>query len=68
MSRQIRKEYIEVCPPLFPGEQPMERIVLRDFPCPQCKGDKDCPVCKGTGKLRAVVTVTWEPGRDDPTR
>lgn len=50
-----------------------ERLISRGYDCPECCGNgwhweekgKDyektpCHVCKGTGKVDAVVTVHWQ--------
>lgn len=60
-------------PPLFPKEQPVERVEFGGIPCTYCHGNGwfwgmdeyrervkcECPVCKGNKRLKAVVTVNW---------
>ena len=60
-------------PPLFPKEQPVERVEFGGIPCTYCHGNGwfwgmdeyrerikcECPGCKGNKRLKAVVTVNW---------
>lgn len=60
-------------PPLFPKEQPVERVEFGGIPCTYCHGNGwfwgmdeyrerikcEYPVCKGNKRLKAVVTVNW---------
>lgn len=71
MSKQQPVLFIQ--PPLFPKEQPVERVEFGGIPCTYCHGNGwfwgtdeyrerikcDCPVCKGNKRLKAVVTVNW---------
>jgi len=64
-----------ICPPLFPKEHSYEMENFRGFNCTHCSGNgwiptlgprndnehMTCPVCKGSGKLKAVVTTKWMP-------
>ena len=68
-----RKELIEL---IAPGRIRAEKMVSRPQPCGYCGGigsftgnnpenlREQCPDCKGTGKVQAVVTVTWVPSGD----
>lgn len=55
-----------------------ETIVSGGYKCEYCQGNgyfwkeegfehvKDpCPVCKGSGRLKAVVTIEWKPTKKD---
>lgn len=71
----VKQQALLLSPSLFPDEHPMEKEVFNGIPCAHCHGNgqfwgtdekresvkKDCPVCKGTGMLKAVVTISWEP-------
>ena len=63
-----------ISPPLFPKEHPIEQTVFNGVPCAYCHGNGwfwgadeltresvkvQCPVCKGSKKLKAVVTINW---------
>lgn len=65
-----KQQALLLSPPLFPDEYPTEEEVFHGIPCAHCHGNgwfwgmdekRNCPVCKGTGILKAVVTVSWEP-------
>jgi hypothetical protein len=73
-SMSDKKQILEVFPPSREGEC-AEKTVLHYFMCPDCNGNgyrrnwearRDetdtvpCNRCKGTGRLRALVTVAWE--------
>ena len=65
-----RKELIEL---IAPGRTCAEKMVSRPPPCGYCGGigsftgnnpenlREQCPDCKGTGKVQAVVVLTWVP-------
>lgn len=56
-----------------------ERKDVRGFVCPECKGNKtfsnrtgyeewetkECPYCKGAGKVMATVRVHWLPDEEN---
>lgn len=77
MSRQ--QQALLITPPLFPKEHPYEMDTFFGFKCSYCHGNgwipaigernecerKDCPVCKGSGRLKAVVTTKWMPDKKD---
>lgn len=68
-----KQHILEIMPPMFPKEQPRERVEFGGIPCSYCHGNgwfwgmdeclgavkETCPVCKGHKKLKAVVTVEW---------
>ena len=53
-----------------------ESLESRGHSCPYCQGNgfhwqedeyqerhkKECPICKGSGRLNAVVTIEWKEG------
>lgn len=64
---------------MSPGGRRTERVLSRGHKCPYCQGNgyfwqeddwderykKECPICKGSGKLDAVITIEWKAdGRD----
>lgn len=72
MSKQQPVLFIQ--PPFFSKEQPVEQLVFNGFKCSYCQGNgwfwglddfgerikRECPVCKGSKRLKAVVTVSWK--------
>ncbi|WP_230328853.1 hypothetical protein [Phocaeicola massiliensis] len=72
MSKQ--QPVLLIQPPLFLKEQPVERVEFGGFKCSHCHGNgwfwgmdeygerikRECPVCKGSKRLKAVVTVSWK--------
>ena len=73
MSKERR--IIEITPgKLSPGGRMTEVIESKGFKCPYCQGNgyhwqedeyqerykKECPICKGSGKLDAVIEVEWK--------
>ena len=73
MSKERRM--IEIAPGLMsPGSRMSETIESRGYNCPYCHGNgyhwqedewqecykKECPICRGSGKLDAVITVEWK--------
>ena len=67
--------FINISPPDFVrGENEVEVINCIGHPCSYCHGDgffwsatqrgepikKECPICLGTGKLDAEVTIEWK--------
>lgn len=71
----VKQQVLLLRPPLFPSEFYIEQFVIPEITCGHCHGNgwfwgtdermesvkRDCPVCKGTGMLKAVVTISWEP-------
>lgn len=69
-----RKEIIELSAPSRLGKA--EKFVSRAQPCSYCRGEGSftgnnpqgervpCPDCGGSGKVRALVSVTWVPVTD----
>lgn len=77
MSKE--KRTIEIAPGLMiPGGRMTETIKSRDHTCPYCQGNgyhwmedeyqerykKECPMCKGSGRLDAVVKVEWKASKE----
>ena len=75
MSKERRM--IEIAPGLMsPGSRMSETIESRGYNCPYCHGNgyhwqedvwqerykQECPICKGSGRLDAVVTIEWKAG------
>ena len=73
MSKE--KRIIEIAPGrMSPGGRMTERVVSRGHSCPYCQGNgylwqedewrerykQECLICKGSGRLDAVVTVEWK--------
>ena len=68
-------QVITISPPMFIGEgNQKESISSKGHRCSYCHGNGffwgeeqrervkvDCPVCKGSGKLDAVITIEWKP-------
>lgn len=73
----IKSDIIKVTPPAFVGDGNMkETITSNGHLCGYCRGNgffwseilrervkTDCPVCKGSGRLNAVVTIKWKPAK-----
>ena len=69
-----KKQIIEVDPP---GRICTEMFALHPQTCSYCNGrgwfwadNRDshtieCPDCKGTGEVRAIVTLAWEPSEKE---
>ena len=75
MSKERR--IIEIAPgTMSPGGRMTDRIESRGHRCPYCQGNgyhwqedewqerykQECPICKGSGRLDAVITVEWKAG------
>ncbi len=73
MSKE--KRTIEIAPGLMsPGGRMGERFLSRGHVCTYCQGNgyfwqencyrerykQGCPVCRGSGRLDAVVTIEWK--------
>lgn len=73
-SMSKKQAVLLLTPPLFPAENSPEQEEFRGIPCSSCQGNgcflgmeensrdtirKECPVCKGNKKLKAVVTINW---------
>ncbi|MDD3040918.1 hypothetical protein [Bacteroides sp.] len=77
MSKKIQVH--EVYPPIFLKEHPYEQDTYYGLKCSQCHGNgwypvlgernesirEVCPVCQGSGKLKAVVTTKWMPDKKE---
>jgi len=77
MSKELR--IIEITPGrLSPGGQMTEAIESKHFKCPYCQGNgyfwqenvyrerykQECCICKGSGKLDAVISIQWRASND----
>ena len=73
MSKE--RHIIEITPgKMSIGCRMTESIESNNHSCPYCQGNgyhwqedeyqerykKECPICKGSGKLNAVVTIEWK--------
>jgi DnaJ-class molecular chaperone len=68
---------IIVIQPLFIQDIPVEREVSTGHTCPVCHGNgkvsikeketrfKVCPFCKGSKKVKAVITTEWMPDKEE---
>lgn len=67
-----KRQMVWLTPPLY--ERTEERMESRGHECGYCHGHggfagdprmgdawKECPVCKGCGKMDAEVTIKWKP-------
>lgn len=59
-------------PPSTISGIPTEHIETFSHKCSYCGGNgwiwgaeekRDCPICKGSGKLKAVVSIEWSPDK-----
>lgn len=71
------KQFISVTPPMFLNEGGgIESLTSPGHKCSYCHGNGcswreeeretvkiDCPVCKGSGKLDAIITIEWKPAK-----
>ncbi len=71
------KQFISVTPPMFLNEGGgIESLTSPSHKCSYCHGNGwswreeeretvkiDCPVCKGSGKLDATITIEWKPAK-----
>ena len=77
MSKERR--IIEIAPGLLsPGGRMGERFLSRGHVCTYCQGNgyhwqencyreryrQGCPVCKGSGRLDAVINVEWKASKE----
>ena len=77
MSKKVNNLLIQ--PPLFLKEAAREQEIFHGMKCTHCHGNGffwqnnaygerekiPCTVCKGTKRLKAVVTIEWQ--ADDPS-
>lgn len=69
---------IEITPGLIsPGGRMTERMEIRGHTCPYCQGNgyhwqedewqerykQECPICKGSGVVDALVSIEWSAGK-----
>lgn len=73
----VKNEFIKVTPPAYIGTGNMKETLASDgHPCDYCCGEgffreeehgepvkTDCPVCRGSGKLDAAITIEWKPSK-----
>lgn len=73
----VKNEFIKVTPSEFVGVGNMEEtFASTGHRCGYCHGTgffwgaegrepvkTDCPVCRGSGKLDAVITIGWKPSK-----
>lgn len=73
----VKTDMINVTPPAICEIGRMtEKITSNDHSCGYCHGngfiwgeeiqervEKDCPVCQGSGKLDAAITIEWKPSK-----
>lgn len=71
----VRNDIIKIMSPILIGVGNMkETITSNGHPCGYCHGNgffwgeqqrervkTNCPVCNGSGKLDAVITIEWKP-------
>lgn len=76
-NMSVKNDIIKVTPPAFVGVGNLkETIISTGHLCRYCHGNgsfwgeelrervkKDCPVCNGSGKLDAVITIEWKPSK-----
>lgn len=74
-----KEQGLLITPPLFPAENPQESETFSGFNCGYCFGNgwipalgernervhEECKVCKGSGKLKAIVTISWIPDKKE---
>ncbi|WP_099465906.1 zinc finger-like domain-containing protein [Parabacteroides provencensis] len=72
----IKQNSILVIPPEY--QEVWEKISFTGYRCPVCNGQKSfseqvgynqyeekaCDYCKGTGKVKAEITINWVPDAD----
>ena len=70
-----KRDIIEIVPPPFVDKKNLtECITSNNHLCSHCHGNgffwqnemntaekKTCPVCNGSGKLHATITIKWKP-------
>lgn len=78
ISMSVKSDIIKVIPSEFIGAGNMkETIASNGHSCGYCHGNgffwgeqqrervkKNCPVCNGSGKLDAVITIEWKPSNN----
>jgi RecJ-like exonuclease len=76
---EINKEIL-LAPPMFLNIDSKENKTSSGHQCSYCHGNgffwkvkedikerykEACPVCKGSGKLKAAITIEWLPDKDN---
>lgn len=76
-TMSVKDDIIKIIPPAFIRDGNMkETIHSNGHSCGYCHGNgfflgeqlreyvkKNCPVCNGSGKLDAVITIEWKPSK-----
>ncbi len=71
----VKNTIIKIIPPALMGVGNMKEVITSNgHSCRYCHGNgffwgeqqrecvkKNCPVCNGSGKLDAVITIEWKP-------
>lgn len=73
-----KNQFIIITPPLFLNEDRMEFLNSPGHKCSYCHGHGwfwgvegletvkvDCPVCEGSGRLNAAITIEWKPAKSE---
>lgn len=77
MIMSVKNDMIQITPPVFVRVGNMKEIITSSgHTCGYCHGSgffwrdemrervkTPCPVCDGSGKLDAVITVNWKPSK-----
>lgn len=74
MSMSKNNQVIMVSPPMFVNINNKERMNSPGHICSYCHGKgyfwqgnepvkESCPVCNGSGKLDAEITIEWKPSK-----
>ena len=81
VARKLSKKQqtLLITPPLLSKEHPNEMETFTGFECSKCYGNgwiialgernetviNTCPICGGSGRLKAVVTTKWIPDKKE---
>ena len=74
-----KQQTLLITPPLLSKEHPNEMETFTGFECSKCYGNgwiialgernetviNACPICGGSGRLKAVVTTKWIPDKKE---
>jgi DnaJ-class molecular chaperone len=77
MTMSVKNDMIQITPPAHVGVGNLKEIIKSSgHTCGYCHGNGflwneelrervkiDCPVCNGSGKLDAVITIEWKPSK-----
>lgn len=75
----VKNDMIQITPPAYVGVGNLKEIIKSNgHTCGYCHGNgffwseelrervkTSCPVCNGSGKLDAVITVDWKPSKSE---